>query len=104
MSTEASHASHSAASGARDPRESAAHVARIVRVKRWFEDRLAWPREWSHPAVYAEGVRLWRDLYRQEYTMVSCRRGRALHRLAADVERHGVPGDLVDCGVWNGGS
>jgi O-methyltransferase len=27
-----------------------------------------------------------------------------LHRLAEEVERAGVPGALVDCGVWNGGS
>ena len=36
--------------------------------------------------------------------MVSSRYGRDLIRLAEDVERRGVPGDLVDCGVWNGGS
>ena len=36
--------------------------------------------------------------------MLSSRRGRALHRLAATVERDRVPGALVDCGAWNGGS
>jgi O-methyltransferase len=36
--------------------------------------------------------------------MTSSRRGRALHRLAATAEADGVPGALVDCGVWNGGS
>ena len=36
--------------------------------------------------------------------MLSSRRGRALQRLAAEVDRSGVPGALVDCGVWNGGS
>lgn len=36
--------------------------------------------------------------------MVGCRRGRTLFRLAAEVERNNVPGSLVDCGVWNGGS
>lgn len=36
--------------------------------------------------------------------MLSSRRGRALHRLARTVDREGVPGALVDCGVWNGGS
>jgi len=35
---------------------------------------------------------------------IGCRRGRTLFRLAADVDRRGVPGALVDCGVWNGGS
>jgi len=27
-----------------------------------------------------------------------------LHRLAAEIETRGVPGVLLDCGVWNGGS
>jgi O-methyltransferase len=36
--------------------------------------------------------------------MLASRHGRDLVRLAEDVERRGVPGDLVDCGVWNGGS
>ena len=36
--------------------------------------------------------------------MLGPRRGRMLHRLAEEVDRAGVPGALVDCGVWNGGS
>ena len=36
--------------------------------------------------------------------MLTRRRGRALYRLAAEVVERGVPGALVDCGVWNGGS
>jgi hypothetical protein len=36
--------------------------------------------------------------------MLGPRRGRTLHRLAREVDRAGVPGALVDCGVWNGGS
>jgi O-methyltransferase len=36
--------------------------------------------------------------------MTSSRRGRALHRLARRIDRDAVPGALVDCGVWNGGS
>ena len=36
--------------------------------------------------------------------MISSRRGRALHRFARELDRQGVPGALVDCGVWNGGS
>lgn len=27
-----------------------------------------------------------------------------MHELASDVHRRGVPGDIVECGVWNGGS
>jgi O-methyltransferase len=38
------------------------------------------------------------------YTMIGCRRGRTLYRLAAEVERRGIGGSLVDCGVGNGGS
>lgn len=36
--------------------------------------------------------------------MLSEPRGRMLHRLAIEVERRKVPGALVDCGVFNGGS
>jgi O-methyltransferase len=56
------------------------------------------------PARYGEGARLQRRLMREGYTMTSSRRGRTLHRLAATAAEDGVPGALVDCGVWNGGS
>jgi O-methyltransferase len=36
--------------------------------------------------------------------MLGSRRGRALHRFATEVVRDNVPGAIVDCGVWNGGS
>jgi O-methyltransferase len=36
--------------------------------------------------------------------MISSRRARALQRVARRIVRDGVPGALVDCGVWNGGS
>jgi O-methyltransferase len=51
-----------------------------------------------------QGARLWYRLRQGGYTMLGLRRGRYLFRLAADTERRGLPGDLVDCGVWNGGS
>lgn len=36
--------------------------------------------------------------------MLGCRRGRYLYELADEAVRRDVPGALVDCGVWNGGS
>jgi len=60
--------------------------------------------ELDRPARYAEGMRLQRRLRLEGYTMTSSRRGRTLHRLAATAHAEGVPGALVDCGVWNGGS
>jgi O-methyltransferase len=62
------------------------------------------PHELADLREYARAVRLHRRLLREGYTMVSSRRGRALHGLAREVDRTGVPGALVDCGVWNGGS
>jgi O-methyltransferase len=56
------------------------------------------------PRRYREGMQLQRRLRLEGYTMTSSRRGRTLHRLAATVADDGVPGALVDCGVWNGGS
>ena len=55
-------------------------------------------------ATWRRGARLWRALHDEGYTMLSSRRGRTLHRLAATAERDGVAGALVDCGAWNGGS
>jgi O-methyltransferase len=56
------------------------------------------------PGVYLRGRRLHRRLLRDGYTMISSRRGRALFRLAVRLDREGVAGSFVDCGVWNGGS
>jgi O-methyltransferase len=36
--------------------------------------------------------------------MLEVRRGRTLFALAHELDRLGVPGAIVDCGVWNGGS
>ena len=38
------------------------------------------------------------------YTKVSVKRLINLHRLAQKVNRLNLPGDIVECGVWNGGS
>jgi O-methyltransferase len=67
-------------------------------------DELPRARDLADPRAYWQGVRLFRELHGGGYTMASSRRGRTLFRLARDVERRGIPGDLVDCGVWNGGS
>jgi O-methyltransferase len=56
------------------------------------------------PGLYLRGSRLHRRLLREGYTMTSARRGRALFRLAAQLDREQVQGSFVDCGVWNGGS
>lgn len=45
----------------------------------------------------------WR-LRKRNFTMLGSRYGRNLSMLAETVEAEGVPGTLVDCGVWNGGS
>lgn len=60
--------------------------------------------EIAHPSRYLRALSLHRKLAKGGYTMTTTRRGRTLHRLAADVAARRVPGDMVDCGVWNGGS
>jgi O-methyltransferase len=40
----------------------------------------------------------------RDYTMVSPPRLRTLHRLCSEIERKGLPGDIVECGVCNGGT
>jgi O-methyltransferase len=38
------------------------------------------------------------------YTLVSPQRARNLHRLARKIEQERIPGDVLECGVCNGGS
>jgi O-methyltransferase len=76
---------------------------RRARVE-WRWDQLPRPRELRDMDTFRAGRRRHIDAWTGGYTMLSSRRGRALHRLARDIEERRVPGDLVDCGVWNGGS
>jgi hypothetical protein len=78
---------------------------RVLRQPRWLVSDLApTSAELGHPRTYVRGVALWYRVRQQGFTMLGCRRARTLYRLAVEVERAGVPGSLVDCGVWNGGS
>src|SRR5204862_4990134 len=67
-------------------------------------EQLPRPSELRDPATYWRGATLARRMRREGYSMVGARRARALLRLATAVERDGVPGVIIDCGVWNGGS
>jgi O-methyltransferase len=70
----------------------------------WHLDRLPRLGELRDLHTYRRARRLHQELFEGGWTMLGPRRGRMLHRLAGEVDRVGVPGALVDCGVWNGGS
>jgi O-methyltransferase len=70
----------------------------------WHWDKLPRGEELRDLGAYRRGRRLYRELFEGGWTMLGPRRGRMLHRLAAEADRDGVAGALVDCGVWNGGS
>lgn len=55
------------------------------------------------PAALADPA--WLRLYHRvaPYTMVRWKKLANVHALAADVERRGLPGAFVECGVWRGG-
>jgi O-methyltransferase len=55
-------------------------------------------------ASWRRGLAFHRRLQREDYTMLGSRYGRALLKLAETVEEDGVPGVIVDVGVYNGGS
>jgi hypothetical protein len=85
------------------------------RLARWTSPltrmriQMAWERlprraDLADPRTYVRGAKLHRELFHQGYTMVYPLRGRTLFRLARQAEREGVPGAIVDCGTWNGGS
>jgi O-methyltransferase len=67
-------------------------------------ERLPSRRELRDLGAYRRRARLYRVLLDGGWTMLSPRSGRKLSTLASAVERAGVPGALVDCGAWNGGS
>jgi O-methyltransferase len=80
-------------------------IRRIARQPRWILTDLAPTRdEIARPLRYAYSVLLWTRVRQRGYTMLGCRRGRTLYRLAREIDRRSIPGALVDCGVWNGGS
>ena len=74
-----------------------------LRVQHAWE-RLPRRRDVADPRRYLDGLLLHRVLFARGYTMLYPLRARALLRLAHDVTRRGVPGALVDCGTYNGGS
>ena len=61
------------------------------------------PADFRDPVSYARGLRLGWQMF-GTYTMLFPLRARTLYRLARRADRDGVPGALVDCGTWNGGS
>lgn len=78
---------------------------RILRQPRWIaEDLLPTAFEAKRPLRYARATGLWFRIRQSGFTMLGCRRGRYLYELADEAVRRAVPGALVDCGVWNGGS
>jgi O-methyltransferase len=83
----------------------------LTRPGSWFVwrvwrivEQLPRPSELRDPGLYWRGASMARRMYKGGYTMVGARRARTLFRLATTVERNRVPGVIVDCGVWNGGS
>ncbi len=80
-------------------------VRRVLANPSWlWRDFAPSLEEVRDPRSYYNGLRLWLRVRQSGYTMLGCRRGRTLYRLATRVERLGIPGALLDCGAWNGGS
>jgi O-methyltransferase len=70
--------------------------------RRW--DEFPRPGEVRDLDRYRHARDLHGTLYDGGWTMLGSRRGRTLHRLAHEAASTRVPGALVDCGAWNGGS
>jgi hypothetical protein len=86
-------------------------LEKVALIPRYLEEKQGSPwdllprsHELRESRLYMHGVRLHRRLLSDGYTMISSRRGRALYRLATELDADGVAGAFVDCGVWNGGS
>jgi O-methyltransferase len=69
-------------------------------------------RAWLHAAAFVARnpsvatLKLVRRMAKVQsrYTMLSTVRLANLHKRAYEIEDMGIPGDIVECGVWNGGS
>src|SRR5439155_2319965 len=57
--------------------------------------------EWSEPMAEQHSAIWWQV---KPYTMTSVERVVALCQSIAYLENHGIPGAVVECGVWKGGS
>ena len=57
--------------------------------------------EWSEPMAQEHASIWWRV---KPYTMTGVERVVALCQSIAYLEKHGIAGDIVECGVWRGGS
>ena len=59
----------------------------------------------SRPMSFLNSFRMIRLVYRvRGYTAVFVPRLVALYKLSEEINRRSVPGDIVECGVYNGGS
>jgi len=59
----------------------------------------------SHPRSFFKSFRMMRLVYRvRGYTAVFVPRLVALYKLSEEINQRSVPGDIVECGVYNGGS
>ena len=59
----------------------------------------------SRPDSFFDALRTLRLIHSlRDYTAVLPTRLGTLHRLARDIDQHSVRGDVVECGVYNGGS
>ncbi len=59
----------------------------------------------SHPMSFLNSFRMMRLVYRvRGYTAVFVPRLVALYKLSEEINQRSMPGDIVECGVYNGGS
>src|ERR1019366_5289244 len=80
----------------------------LALLRRWFTPALP-PRdplpmrmpEWSEPMAEQHAAIWWQV---KPYTMTSIERVVALCQSVAYLEIHRIPGAIVECGVWKGGS
>jgi O-methyltransferase len=76
----------------------------------WLRDRLLYAfklvRAFDplHPVDSARMVRAFRHVAKAKATGVDVFRLQTLWRLSRRIDAHGIDGDIVECGVWNGGT
>jgi O-methyltransferase len=74
----------------------------LLPISAWASRPSGW--ELKRPKTLIDSHRLCTELRFNLYTMLEVRRGRTLMALGREIEHDRVPGAIVDCGVWNGGS